>query len=200
MTNNIRDIGKKYKIIYADPPWEYTSFVGYTERHDTKKMTLADNYYNSMPIEEIKNLPIKEIADDNSILFLWATFPQLPNAMEVIKTWGFEYRTVAFVWEKYDHTNNTPKKYGLGYYTKSNCEVVMLGRRGRFKRKSASVRQIIKSTIGKHSQKPDEVRKRIVQLCGDLPRIELFARIKVHGWDTWGNDERLKQEPLEVFT
>ena len=187
---------KRYQIIYADPPWEYSSDP------NSKRgiWGLAHQQYDVMNIEQIKALPVKEMSDDNCILFLWATFPNIQQALDVVKAWGFEYKTVAFVWEKYDKSNNTAKKYGLGWYTRSNCEVVLLGRKGKFDRKSASVQQIVKSTIGKHSQKPDEVRKRILQLCGDLPRIELFARTRVHGWDVWGNDDKLKHEPLEAFS
>lgn len=187
---------KKYQIIYADPPWQYSSDP------NSKRgiWGLAHQKYNTLNIEDLKKLPIQNITNDNCILFMWATFPNMQQALDLIKAWGFEFKTVAFVWEKLDKTTNHPKKYGLGWYTRSNCEIVMLGRKGKFDRKSASVQQIIKSTIGKHSAKPDEVRQRILKLCGDLPRIELFARTKIHGWDTWGNDEKLQNQPLDVFT
>lgn len=187
---------KKYKIIYADPPWEYSS--------DPKSKRgiwgLAHQQYSTMKMDDLMKLPVDTISDDDCILFLWATFPNLQQALDLIKAWGFEFKTVAFVWEKLSKTNNTTKKYGLGWYTRSNCEIVMLGRKGKFDRQSAAVQQIVKSTITKHSQKPDEVRKRILKLCGDIPRIELFARTRVHGWDVWGNDEKLKNPPLEAFT
>jgi len=185
----------KYQIIYADPPWEYSSDP------NSKRgiWGLAQNEYKTLSFEDLKKLPIPNLADENCMLFLWATFPLLPKAIELIKIWGFEYKTVAFVWVKQDKTNNVPKKYGLGWYTRSNCEVVLLGRKGKFDRKSASVKQIISSTIKNHSKKPDEVRKRILKLCGDLPRIELFARTKIHGWDVWGNDEKLMLKPLENY-
>ncbi len=186
---------KKYKIILADPPWEYSS--------DPKSKRgiwgLAHQRYQTLSMDDLKKLPVSTIADDNCILFMWATFPNLQQGLDLIKAWGFEFKTVAFVWEKLGKTNNTPKKYGLGWYTRSNCEIVMLGRKGKFDRRSAAVQQIIKSTISEHSKKPDEVRKRILKLCGDIPRIELFARTKVHGWDVWGNDEKLESPPLEAF-
>lgn len=193
---------KKYKIIYADPPWSYESYSGKSKKDFLNKKRIwgiAESNYQTMSIEEIKSLPVQQISDDNCILFLWSTFPNLQQALDVVKAWGFEYKTVGFVWEKFDKSNNLPKKYGLGWYTRSNAEIVMIGRKGKFERKSASVQQIIKSTIGEHSQKPDEVRKRILELCGDLPRIELFARTKVYGWDTWGNDEKLNLQPLESY-
>ncbi len=186
---------KKYQIIYADPPWEYSSDP------NSKRgiWGLAHQQYQTVNLDDLKKLPIQQIADDNCILFMWATFPNLQQALDLIKAWGFEFKTVAFVWEKFDKTNNTTKKYGLGWYTRSNCEIVMLGRKGKFERQSAAVQQIVKSTISNHSQKPNEVRDRILKLCGDLPRIELFARTKVHGWDVWGNDEKLKNTPLESW-
>lgn len=186
---------KKYKIIYADPPTSYDS--GVSPRRGI--WGLAQYHYNTMTNEDIKKLPVSQIADKDSILFLWATFPNIQLSLDILKAWGFQYKTVAFVWEKLSKTNNTLKKYGLGWYTRSNCEIVLIGRKGKFDRKSAAVQQVIRSTIGEHSQKPDEVRKRILKLCGDLPRIELFARTKVHGWDTWGNDEKLQAQPLEAF-
>jgi len=186
---------KKYKIILADPAWSYES--GVSPRRGI--WGLAQYHYNTMTNEDIKNLPVKDIADKDCILFLWATFPNIQVALDTVKAWGFEYKTVAFVWEKTSKSNMTLKKFGLGWYTRSNVEVVLLGRKGKFDRKSAAVQQVIKSTIGKHSQKPHEVRKRILKLCGDLPRIELFARSRVHGWDTWGNDPKLDSKPLEDF-
>lgn len=189
------EIDSKYNIIYADPPWEYSSDP------NSKRgiWGLASKVYNTMNIEDLKQLPIPDISNKNSLLFMWATFPNLQQALDLMKAWGFTFKTVAFVWEKLDKTNNTPKKYGLGWYTRSNCEIVMLGRKGKFERKSASVQQIIKSTIGKHSQKPNEVRERILKLCGDIPRIELFARTKIHGWDVLGDDVKLHNKPLEAF-
>ena len=175
---------KKYQIIYADPPWEYSS--------DPKSKRgiwgLAHQQYNTMTMDDLKKLPVPFISHEDSVLFLWATFPNLQQALDLISCWGFTYKTCAFVWEKFDRTNNTPKKYGLGWYTRSNCEIVLLGRKGKFDRANAAVQQIVKSTITKHSQKPDEVRKRILKLCGDLPRIELFARKVIPGWTCVGNE------------
>lgn len=189
------EIDSKYKIIYADPPWEYSSDP------NSKRgiWGLANRRYKTMKLDDLKLLPVSNISDDNCILFMWATFPNLQQALDLMKCWGFTYRTTAFVWEKLDKTNNTPKKYGLGWYTRSNCEIVLLGRKGKFDRKSAAVQQIVKSTIGKHSEKPNEVRERILKLCGDLSRIELFGRIKVPGWDVCGDDIKLSNKPLEAF-
>ena len=175
---------KKYKIIYADPPWKYSS--------DPKSKRgiwgLAQDHYKSMTPKELKELPIKDLADKDSICFMWATFPILPQCIEILESWGFTYKTVAFVWVKQNKAGTEIKKYGLGWYTRSNCEIVLIGRRGKFDRQSAKVQQVVLSPIGVHSKKPDEVRERILELCGDLPRIELFAREKVKGWDAWGNE------------
>jgi len=199
---------KKYKIIYADPPWEYSSDP------NSKRgiWGLAYQQYNTMDMEDLKKLPVSKIADDNCILFMWGTWPNVFEMKPLMKAWGFEYKTCAFVWRKLSKNTITVKKYGLGWYTRSNSEFVLIGRRGKFNRVSAAVQQfvdtieenngeceVIDASIKKHSEKPHEIRKRILKLCGDIPRIELFARTKVHGWDVWGNDEKLQDQPLEVF-
>ncbi len=140
-----------------------------------------------MPADDICSLPVADIAEDNSVLFLWVTFPNLQESFRVIEAWGFEYRTVAFVWVK---RNKKAMNWfmGLGYWTRANAEICLLAVKGKPKRVSKSVRQIIDSPIERHSKKPDETRERIVDLMGDLPRIELFARQKTDGWDVWGNE------------
>jgi N6-adenosine-specific RNA methylase IME4 len=140
-----------------------------------------------MPLEDICALDVAGIADTDCALFLWATFPQLQDAFAVIKAWDFAYKTVAFVWVKLNRREPTPF-WGLGYWTRANAEVCLLATRGRPKRASAGVHQVIASPVRRHSQKPDEARERIVELMGDVSRIELFAREKVPGWDAWGNE------------
>lgn len=140
-----------------------------------------------MSVEEICKLGIEEITDRDAVLFLWATFPKLPEALRVIKAWGFQYKTVAFVWLK---QNKSGKGwfYGLGFWTRGNAEICLLATKGRPHRVSNSVHQFIISPLRQHSQKPDEARDKIVALMGDLPRVELFARTKAEGWDVWGNE------------
>lgn len=140
-----------------------------------------------MTVEEICGLPIPNICDKDCILFLWATFPKLREAFQVIQAWGFNYRSVAFVWLK-QNKSGVGWLYGLGFWTRGNAEVCLLATKGHPKRKSARVHQFIISPLRGHSQKPDEARDKIVELMGDLPRIELFAREKVDGWDVWGNE------------
>ena len=172
---------KKYQIIYADPPWQFKNY------NDDTATNWAGQHYSLMTLEDIKSLPVKHIADQNCVLFLWATFPTLPRAFEVVNAWGFEYKTVAFNWVK-QNKNSMGIWLGMGYWTRSNSEICLLATKGNPKRIDASVRQIVLSPRLEHSQKPREVRQRIVQLMGDLPCIELFARQKVEGWDCWGNE------------
>ena len=185
---------KKYNIIYADPPWKY--WMG-GNRNQSK-------YYNCMTIEEICSLSVLDIADDNCMLFLWVTFPILNRCFEVIKSWGFEFSTCGFVWvkgkKKFDdkQTSFLPKDsiedfVGCGYWTRANAELCLIGKRGSLERKSKSVRQIVYAPVREHSRKPDETRNRIIELMGDLPRIELFARQKIDGWDCWGNEIKEKE-------
>lgn len=140
-----------------------------------------------MSIEEIKALPVGELADKNCALFMWLTFPCLYEALDVLKAWGFEYKTVAFVWVKQNRKSNG-LFWGMGYWTRANAELCILATRGHPKRISPRVHQIIISHVEQHSKKPDEARDRIISLMGDLPRIELFARQATKGWDVWGNE------------
>ena len=140
-----------------------------------------------MTDEDIYNLPVQDITGDDAVLVLWATFPKIIEALKTIKAWGFEYKTCAFVWIKQNRKAES-LFFGLGYWTRGNAEICLLAVKGKPKRVSAKVFQIIMSKIRAHSQKPDEVRERIVELMGDLPRIELFAREKTKGWDVWGNE------------
>jgi N6-adenosine-specific RNA methylase IME4 len=171
----------KFAIIYADPPYSYRVW--------NKKGVgrCAENHYPTMGMDEICALPVANLAAKDSILFLWATYPNLPGAFEVIKAWGFNYKTVAFTWVK--TCKKSPNYFvSLGHWTRANAEVCLLATKGQPQRISKSVRQLIVSPIGKHSQKPGEARGRIVELMGDLPRIELFAREKAAGWASWGNE------------
>lgn len=169
---------ESYQIIYADPPWRYDQkgVEGAAERH-----------YSTMSLEDICKLPIKSISAKDSILFLWATFPQLPAALRVISAWGFQYKTVAFLWLKKNRKADS-WYFGLGFWTRGNAEVCLLATRGHPKRKSKKVHQFIISPIEAHSKKPDIVRDKIIELAGDVPRIELFARQETPGWDVWGNE------------
>lgn len=130
---------------------------------------------------------MEKITDENCALFLWSTFPFLPEALRLIKAWGFTYKTIAFVWLK-QNRKNKDWFFGLGFWTRGNAEICLLATKGKPKRKSAKVSQLIISPIDKHSKKPDIVREKIVELMGDLPRIELFARQTTPGWEVFGNE------------
>ena len=162
---------KKYSIIYADPPWAYRT---YSKKGQGRS---AESHYPTMCIEDIKALPVGELAAKDCALFLWITFPCLCEALEVLTSWGFSYKTVAFVWVKQNRRNDDLFT-GMGYWTRANAEICILATKGHPKRVDAGVRQVILSHIEEHSKKPDEARERIVRLMGDLPRVELFARLK----------------------
>ena len=170
---------KKYDIIYADPAWYFKSYSSKGEGRN------ATQHYDCMSINDICNLPISNISKNDCVLFIWVIDPMLPQALEVIKAWGFKYKTVAFTWVK----ENKSEGYftGLGYWTRANPEMCLLATKGKPKRISKSVRQLVMDKRREHSRKPDRIRNDIVELCGDLPRIELFARQRVDGWDNWGN-------------
>ena len=179
MRVDIYDTDKKYDIIYADPPWSYKVWSG--------KGKTAANHYPCMKKKDIQLLPVPDLASDNCVLFLWATFPCLQEALDVIKAWGFTYKTCAFTWVKRNKKSDG-WFWGLGYWTRANSEICLLATKGNPKRMSRSVHQVCDARIMEHSRKPAEIRDRIVELCGDVPRIELFARQYADGWDCWGNE------------
>jgi len=171
----------QYNIIYADCPWQYKVWSKKGQGRS------AENHYPTMRIEDICALPVSSIAAPDCALFMWVTFPTLPDAFKVMEAWGFTYKTVAFVWVK--RNRKSPGWFwGLGHWTRANAEMCILATKGKPKRVSAKVHQIIDSPVEEHSKKPDETRRRIVELVGDLPRIELFARQTTPGWDVWGNE------------
>ena len=186
MKVDIFNTDRKYDVIYADPPWGYRDRV-YTRKNNGKFYALEDYHYSTMSIDEIKRLPIPSITNDNAILFLWVTFPNLKEGLQVIEAWGFKYKTLGFSWIKTNKKDNKPF-FGIGYYTKSNCEVCLIGVKGKAPKASNGVSSVVISPREEHSKKPDEVRNRIVEFCGDVPRIELFARQYADGWDCWGNE------------
>tara|TARA_R100001460_G_scaffold2629_3_gene8419 strand:- start:5276 stop:5893 length:618 start_codon:yes stop_codon:yes gene_type:complete len=193
MSRKINFPKKKYNIIYADPPWLFKTFS------DKGKTKSADNHYACQGLDWIKGLPVSDITEDNSILFMWVTFPILQEAFSVIESWGFTYSTCGFVWVKTNRKYNVNQTsflpyqsldsfWGLGYWTRSNAELCLIAKKGKISRLSNSVHQLIYEPIREHSRKPDIVRDKIVELCGNIPRIELFARTKIDGWDYWGNE------------
>jgi len=173
-------MNQKYQIIYADPPWSY------------KDKALAGNRgagckYDVMDSTNIAELPIADIADKDCALFMWVTYPKLNECFYVMDKWGFDYKTCAFTWVK--RNKKAPTWFmGMGRWTRANAEICLLATKGKPQRINAGVRQIVDEPIESHSKKPDVVRDRIIDLMGDLPRVELFARQSTQGWDVFGNE------------
>lgn len=170
----------KYSIVLADPPWQYKDKAHAGHRG-------VDYKYSTLAFKDIATLDVPSITADNSVLFLWVTPPQLNLGIELIGHWGFVYKTFGFIWIKTNPKSGTPF-IGMGNWTRANSEPVLLGVKGKIKPIKRNVSQVVIAPRGKHSAKPPEVRERIVQLMGDLPRIELFARDRAPGWHIWGNE------------
>lgn len=180
MKVDIFNSDKKYQVIYVDPPWTFKV------RSKAGNGRSASQHYEVMALDDIKALPVENIADKDCVLFLWATYPNLREAFEVLDAWGFEYKTVAFTWVK--QCRKSDKIFiGMGYWTRANAEICLLATKGHPKRESKDVKQVIISHIEEHSKKPAEIRTRIENLMGGKStRIELFARQAADGWDRWG--------------
>ncbi|MAG40291.1 adenine methyltransferase [Candidatus Pacearchaeota archaeon] len=177
--NQVSFPDKKYSIIYADPPWYYRNYA------DNAAGRWAGNKYAVMTEEDICALPVSQLAADDCVLFIWVTAPMLPEALQVISAWGFKYKTNAFTWIKRNRKIWT-YFWGMGFWTRANAEFCFLATKGKPKRINADVHSIIDSPVEEHSKKPDVTRDRIIELVGDLPRIELFARQRTEGWSVWG--------------
>lgn len=191
MKVDIFNTDKKYKIIYADPAWSYRD---YTSREVAEKNLNKNSKksvvmkYNVMKTNDLCSLPIKNISAEDCILFMWVTMPKLNECFELMKSWGFKYSTCGFTWIKKNKKNTSTNFWGMGRWTRSNAELCLIGIKGKPQRISKSIHSVIETPIEEHSKKPDCVRDKIVELCGDLPRIELFARQYAEGWDCWGNE------------
>ena len=182
---------KKYSVIYADPPWDYNgklqfdkSSKGVDELDVSRKIFIrsASFKYPTLKLEELKKLPLTDIAEEDCLLFMWTSNPHLSQAIELGEAWGFKYRTIAFIWDKMNHNP--------GQYTLSNCEICLVFKRGKIPqpRGARNVRQLVRVPRGKHSEKPIEVLKGITQMFPTQEKVELFARRTEEGWDCWGLD------------
>ena len=168
---------KKYNIIYADPPWKYKESWGNGQVN-----------YKTLTTEDIKNLPVKEITEDQAHLYLWVTNPFINEGLQICKSWGFEYKTL-ITWIK-TYKDGTPEM-GMGYYFRGCTEHIIFGVKGKMKIKNKITRNMFYAVNSRnHSQKPSCVKDMIVNCSGDLPRIELFAREETDGWDCWGDDTK----------
>lgn len=174
---------KKYGIIYTDPAWKY--YEGGYKNQEQHYDTLETQYIIDFIDENQKH--VKELAAENCILFIWTTSPMLPKMPELLESWEFKYSTVGFVWVK-SKKDGTGFFFGNGVWTRANTEYCLIARKGKIERQDAAIPQIVYEPKKEHSKKPDCVRDKIIKLVGDLPRIELFARKSVNGWDNWGNE------------
>lgn len=188
---------RHFRAILADPPWHFRArskrqHKDWTSRRD------AEHHYRVMGLDEIKAMPVGQVAAADCHLFLWATGPHLPQALETMKAWGFRYSGIAFMWAKLRRRFNPLQlrilpsadsdfHVGLGFTTRKNCEFVLLGRRGNCKRRSRRVRELVLSPVREHSRKPDEVRERIEEYC-EGPYLEMFARSSREGWTAVGDE------------
>lgn len=180
---------QKYDVIYADPPWDYGGKMQYdkstikSENEGFKReifISAANFKYPTLKIKDLMKLDVESIAADDCILFMWTTGPQMANTIKVGENWGFEYKTVAFVWDKQVHNP--------GHYTLSQTEFVLVFKRGRFPRPrgARNVRQFVSHPRGRHSEKPEVVIDGITKMFPTQNKIELFARKNFEGWDNWG--------------
>lgn len=181
--------GKKYQIIYCDPPWDYGGKLQFdkssttAENQDFRRpifISSAEFKYPTLKLEQLRQIKVNDLCQDDCLLFLWATSPHLNQAIKLGEAWGFEYRTVAFIWDKMVHNP--------GKYTLSNCELCLVFKRGRIPtpRGARNIQQLVRAPRGRHSEKPDEIRKKIVEMWPTQDRIELFARKRLAHWDVWG--------------
>lgn len=178
-----------YQVIYADPPWTFRTWSA------RGKGRSPEAWYDCMAIEEIAALPVAKWAGRDCVLLLWTTDPLLPRAFEVIRAWGFVYRTVGFCWVKLRPRARLPLEerdffLGLGYWTRANAELCLLATRGHPRRLAADVPRLVVSPRREHSRKPEEIYGRIERLVAG-PYLELFARSHRPGWDSWGLESGL---------
>lgn len=182
---------KKYSVIYADPPWDYNGKLQFdkssasVDKIDISRkifISSASFKYPTLKLKELKKLPLKDIAEDDCLLFMWTSNPHLAQAIELGESWGFKYRTIAFIWDKMNHNP--------GQYTLSNCEICLVFKMGKIPqpRGARNVQQLIRVPRGKHSEKPIEVLQGITKMFPTQKKIELFARRTEENWDCWGLD------------
>jgi len=170
---------EKYSIIYADPPWDYK---GQTQHNGNGGVSTggAALHYNTVKLQDLKNLEIGRICEEDCIIFMWSTSPHLDQAIDLMKCWGFSWATIGFVWDK--------QKVNPGFYTMSQCEICLIGKKGKIPTPWGfrNTRQFVSAKRESHSKKPNEVRARIMEMFPEQKKIELFARGSFPGWKTWG--------------
>ena len=192
---------KKYSVIYADPPWDYGGKMQYdksvikSENEGFKReifLSSASFKYPTVKLNDLKKLDIASISENDCLLFLWTTGPQLANSIELGNAWGFEYKTVAFVWDKMIHNP--------GRYTLSQTEFCLVFKKGKIPspRGARNIRQLVSVPRGQHSEKPEIVIDGITKMFPTQEKIELFARKNYLGWDNWGLE--IPDSKIEIRT
>lgn len=182
--------GKKYKTIYADPPWQFSNRTG-KMAPEHKRL----NRYSTMKLDDIKKLPVSDVADEKSHLYLWVPNALLPEGLEVMKAWGFEYKT-NIIWEKI-RKDGMPDGRGVGFYFRNVTEILLFGIKGDKNRTLQPGRtqvNLVRSMKREHSRKPDEFIS-LIESCSPGPYLELFARGDRENWDMWGNQATADYEP-----
>ena len=190
--SNLRQFaqGRTFCTIYADPPWQFQNRTGKVAPEHRRL-----NRYATMTVADIKALPVCELAGDRSHLYLWVPNALLPDGLEVMRAWGFEYKT-NIVWEKVRH-DGQPDGRGVGFYFRNVTEILLFGIRGTSNRTLAPARSqvnLIRTVKREHSRKPDEMVS-LIEACSPGPYLEMFARGDRDGWAMWGNQAVADYEP-----
>lgn len=184
--NEIEQIDTSYQVLYADPPWSYTN-----KKTGGSLVSGASSKYDTMPLDEICSLPIKDITDKDSVAYVWATVPLLPEGLKVLDAWGYKYKTM-ISWRKI-------MSLGLGYWYRGQTEHLLFGTRGKIKAFRMQEANIIQHKVLRHSEKPHAFRELIERSVGDMRKIELFARQECEGWDCFGNQVAERCQTIKLF-
>ena len=182
--------GKKYKTIYADPPWQFQNRTGKVAP-EHKRL----NRYQTMKLEDIMKLPVGDVADEKSHLYLWVPNALLPEGLQVMEAWGFEYKT-NLIWEK-TRKDGEPDGRGVGFYFRNVTEILLFGIKGEKNRTldpGRSQVNLIRAMKKEHSRKPEEFID-LIEKCSNAPYLEVFARGNRDSWDMWGNQATEDYEP-----
>lgn len=172
---------KKYKLIYCDPPWRFNN-----KNTGGSMKSSAEAKYNTMTIEDLKNLDVESLCDDDCVLIMWWVGSMPQEAIDLVNAWGFKLKNMnGFVWKKL--TKRLLDFFGMGFWTRAGSESAIIATRGKPKPASRSIRAVQSAVVGRHSEKPQKFRDLAVELVGDVPRLEMFSRGEFEGWDVFGN-------------
>lgn len=184
IVDSLTDCENKYRVIYCDPAWQFNS-----KKTGGSFKSGAGQKYTVTGIDDMKSLPVANIADEDCLLVMWWVGAMPQEAIDLVHAWGFKLCNMnGFVWDK--ETKHGKDHFGMGHITRASTESAITAYRGKLSNLivDRGVRSRIRAKAGRHSEKPHEFRQAIEKLCGDVPRIELFARAEFDGWDCWGNE------------